>query len=126
MLDGIPSASTVSTIASAPYPDVLSAALVGLFLEPSTSDYKLDALNALSSISRLSKVLSLFETQNFLAISVLVGTILLYLEIVTLRSAATVGGASLISTDAIFEGASTICCEHRSRGSAVYDSSGAA
>ena len=108
MLDGIPSASTVSTIASAPYPDVLSAALVGLFLEPSTSDYKLDALNALSSISRLSKVLSLFETQNFFAIYVLVVTILLYLEIGNLRFAVTTCGAIPIFGMTLDKGAASI------------------
>ena len=44
------------------------------------------ALKASSNMSRFSKFLSLVETLNFFAISMLVGTILLYLEITTLRS----------------------------------------
>ena len=115
----------VSNIASATYPELFVAVLVGFNLDQSASDDKFDGCSALFSISRLSKFLSLFDTQNFLAIFVLVITILLYLEIVFLRSAVTVGGASRISTDAILEGASTICYEHTSRGFVLCHSSGA-
>ena len=96
---------------------------VGFHLDPSTSDSKFDALRALSNMSVLSKSLSLLDTLNFLAISVLVGTILQYFETFTLRSAITVGGAFLVSTEVMFEDASTICCEFITRGAVLCGSS---
>ena len=52
----------------------------------------------------------------------LVGTILQYLDIGTLRSTVTIDGASRISTELMF-GARTICCELRSMGAVLNDSS---
>ena len=49
------------------------------------------------NIESLDMLHKAFRASNFLAISLSVGTTLLYLEIVTLRSAVTVGGASRYS-----------------------------
>ena len=113
----------VVIIDSAEYPKLSRLVTFGGFLEPFTSESKLDALSALSSISILSNDLSLFDTLVFFAISVLVCTILQYLDSLTLRSIITVDGASLVSTELMFEDASTICCEFKSEGAVLGDSS---
>ena len=82
-------ASTVIISESALYPVVLSVVGDGLSLDPSTSDNNLEARNTLSSISRFSKFLSLWDTMNFFAISALVDTILKHFEMRTLQSAVT-------------------------------------
>ena len=92
-----PSASIVVTIVSAVYPELFRFVTLGLLLEPSTSDNILEARRALSHMSRLLKVFSLFDTLYFFAISVLVCTILQYLDILTLRSIVTVDGAFSLS-----------------------------
>ena len=95
----------------------------GCFLEPFTSESKLDALSALSSISILSNDLSVVDALVYFAISVLVCTMLQYLDSRTLQSIITIDGALLVSTELILENASTICCGLRSKGAVVGDSS---
>ena len=104
------------------HPELFRFVTVGFLLDPSTSDNKFDALRALANISMLSKSLSLLDTLYFFAISVLVGTILQYLEIFTLRSAITVGRAFPDFTEVMLEDAAMICCVFISRGAVLCDS----
>ena len=118
-----PSALIVVIIDSAEYPELFGVVTSGGFLDLSTNEGKLDALSALSSMSILSNDLSLFDTLVFFASSVLIGTILQYLDSWTLRSIITIDGALLVSTELMLEDASTICCELRSKGAVIGDSS---
>ena len=113
----------IGMIASGICPELFAGVTSGGFLVPSTIESRFDARSALSSISKLSKVLSLADTLVFLAISVLVGVMLKYLEIGTLRSIITVDVAYRISTGLVIDGASTICCDLRSTGAVINNSS---
>ena len=115
-----PSASIVVIIDSAEYPESFRLVTSGCFLEPSTSESKLDALSALSI---LSNDLPFVDTLVFFAIRLLVCTMLQYLDSRTLRSIITIDGALLVSTELMLEDAYTICCELRSKGAVLGDSS---
>ena len=67
---------------------------------------------------------SLFKTEYFYVNSVLVGTILQYFDIGTLRSTVTASSAFSISGTAFVGGAATICCEHKLGMPVLVDSSG--
>ena len=77
----VPSALINGMIASGVYSELFVGVTSGGILVPSTIESKLDVRSAFSSISKLSNVLSLFDTLVFFAISVLVGAILQYLDI---------------------------------------------
>ena len=77
----VPSAHINGMIASGVYLELFVGVTSGGILVPSTIESKLDARSAFSSISKLSNVLSLFDTLVSFAISVLVGAILQYLDI---------------------------------------------